>query len=281
MSSWSRDDFMIAGATAGILHGLHRRDGTSQYLSISMPNTFSMAPLYVENYIRDNGLVRPDQNVFNRLRDKLARLYLDALPGAPGKVTHRDANKLLAGSLQTQSVDLLLTSPPYLNVVNYGTSNWIRLWWLGLDEVARDSGSGRRKLDATLDHQHNYEAYRDFMRRTFIGTRRVLKKTGVAVFVIGDVTTPGKPSRALAEEVWNDIGTRCGLQLIDVIEDSLASQNKVSRIWGDTKGRATDRDRALVVARSDGTPRTDNAGVDWAELYKDAGPDAAHRRVRQ
>src|SRR5205814_172390 len=31
MSAWSRDDFMIAGAMAGILHGAHRTDGTSQY----------------------------------------------------------------------------------------------------------------------------------------------------------------------------------------------------------------------------------------------------------
>lgn len=142
MSRWSREEFMIAGATAGILHGNHRRDGTSQYLSISMPNTFSMAPGYVRNYIATHGLEQIEQDVFDRLRDKLARLYLDTVAGAAGKVTHQDAVKLLSStSVRPASVDLLLTSPPYLDVVNYGTSNWIRLWWLGLDGLPRTAAS--------------------------------------------------------------------------------------------------------------------------------------------
>ena len=62
--------------TCGIMHGSWRRDATSQYLSISMPNTFSMSPSYVEKFIREKGLTKLDQDVFGRLRDKLARLYL-------------------------------------------------------------------------------------------------------------------------------------------------------------------------------------------------------------
>lgn len=282
VSKWSQVDFMVAGATAGILHGAHRSDGTSQYLSISMPNTFSMAPGYVEKFIRDNGLVRLDQNVFECLRDKLARLYLDAQDGPNGHVTNRDANAVLGGeALKRGSVDLLLTSPPYLDVVNYGTSNWIRLWWLGVDDVARDAGAGRRKLDAKLDHQHGYKSYVEFMRRTFNGTRRVLSPTGVAVFVIGDVAAPGRPSRALAEEVWDEVGESTGLQLHDIIEDSLPAQNKVSRIWGETKGQATTRDCILILCHKDGEPKVQVGDIDWTEPYKDGGPDAAHNRVRR
>ena len=281
MSSWTRNEFMIAGATAGILHGAHRSDGTSQYLSISMPNTFSMSPSYVRNYIKDNGLVKLDQNVFECLRDKLARLYLDAHAGAPGTVHKGDANALLRRStLKAGSVQLLLTSPPYLHVMNYGTANWIRLWWLGLEDVGRNSGAGRRSLDAKLDHRHNYESYRDFMLQTLKGTRRVLSRRGTAVFVIGDVASPGRASFALAQQVWNDVGNQTGLRLVDVIEDSLATHNKVSRIWGETKGKATERDCILVLARADGDPAVDDTSLDWDEPYKDAGPDAAHLRLR-
>ena len=80
---------MIGGALAGIMHGSHRRDGTSQYLSISMPNTFSMSPTYVEKFIRENGLVKLDQDVFECLRDKLARLYLDDIAGCRAVPTTR------------------------------------------------------------------------------------------------------------------------------------------------------------------------------------------------
>ena len=86
---------MIGGALAGIMHGSFRRDGTSQYLSISMPNTFSMSPAYVKKYIEENRLIAPDQDVFECLRTKLARLYLDAIDGHDGRAFTEDASTLL------------------------------------------------------------------------------------------------------------------------------------------------------------------------------------------
>jgi len=282
VARWSQEDLMIGGGLAGIMHGSHRRDGTSQYLSISMPNTFSMSPAYVEKYIREKGLVTPDQDVFECLRDKLARLYLDDIAGGDGRAYSQDASSLLHGrSLQAGSADLIVTSPPYLRVVNYGTANWIRLWLLGLDEVGRERGAGRRSLNAALDHRHTYTSYRDFLLRTLRGVRRVLNQDGVAVLVIGDVADPGKAPLPLAAQIWQDVGGETGLHLLDLIEDHLPVQNKVSRIWGETKGQATDRDCALVLARDDGHPEAGSEIIDWEEAYKDGGPDAAHARVKK
>jgi DNA methylase len=280
ITAWSSDELMISGALAGIMHGSHRRDGTSQYLSISMPNTFSMSPTYVQNYIRENGLVKLDQDVFECLRDKLARLYLDDITGLPGRAHHLDATSLLNNrSMKARKVDLIVTSPPYLQVVNYGTANWIRLWLMGLDEVGRESGAGRKKLDEVLDHRHTYTSYKQFLCRILQSVRGVLKPHGVAVFVIGDVADPGKDPLPLAAKIWQDVGSKTGLQLIKLIEDHLPVQNKVSRIWGETKGQATARDCALVLARDDGEPYIGPEAIDWDEPYKDGGPDAAHVRL--
>ncbi|GIG53332.1 DNA methyltransferase [Demequina activiva] len=282
ITSWSREEFMLAGSLAGIMHGGWRRDGTSQYLSISMPNTFSMSPTYVEKYIREKGLQKLDQDVFERLRDKLARLYLDDIGDEVGVAHHADAATLLEGSkIAEQSVDLVLTSPPYLQVVNYAQSNWIRLWLLGTDEVGREQGAGRKQLDAVLDHRHTYASYCRFMQKTALGIQRVLKRDGVAVLVIGDVKDPGKENALpLAKQMWDDIGDQTGLRLLELVEDELPQQSKVSRIWGDTKGQATSRDCALVLTHMDGKPDLGNASVDWDEPWKEGGPDAAHERLR-
>jgi DNA methylase len=280
--NWCQEEFMVCGALAGIMHGSHRRDGTSQYLSISMPNTFSMSPTYVKKYIEEKHLIAPDQDVFECLRDKLARLYLDAIDGPDGRTFMQDASSLLMrGRVKPASVDLIVTSPPYLQVVNYGTANWIRLWLLGLDEVGREHGAGRRSLDAALDHRHTYTSYRDFLLRTLRGIRRVLKQSGVAVLIIGDVADPGKTPVPLAAKIWHDVGDQTGLRLLYLMEDHLALRNKVSRIWGDTKGHATNRDCILVLARDDGHPSTDSEVIDWDEPYKDGGPDAAHARLTE
>jgi hypothetical protein len=265
----------------GIMHGAHRRDGSSQYLSISMPNTFSMSPSYVAKFIEDNHLMAPDQDVFERIREKLARLYLDAIDGPTGETNAKDASTLLTdGTIKPHSVDLVVTSPPYLQVVNYGTANWIRLWLLGIDEVGRDQGAGRKTIDAALDHRHTYATYSQFILRILFGIERVLTKNGVAAVVIGDVADPGKTPRPLAAQIWEDIGRKTNLQLLELIEDHLPIEKKVSRIWGDTKGQATDRDCVLVLSRKGKSPTSGPNVVDWDEPYKDGGPDAAHARLR-
>jgi hypothetical protein len=282
ITSWSPRDVMLAGVVAGILHGARRSDGSSMYLSISMPNTFSMPPEYVRRFIRENGLTKPEQNVFDCVREKLARIYLDSVEGSPGETHKVDASRLLApgGGLKASNVDLVITSPPYLRVVNYGTSNWIRLWWLGIDNVSTHGGAGRKVLDAELDHRHTYETYKDFMLRIFTGIRRILKRDGVAVVVIGDVARPGHESVNLGGQLWSDVGERTGLRLVDQIEDSLPADGKVSRIWGDTKGKATDQECVLVLGREDGEIR-DPREVGWDEPYRDGGPDKAHARARR
>ncbi|WP_349878822.1 DNA methyltransferase [Micromonospora sp. HUAS YX12] len=281
LTQWTSEAAMLAGSLAGIMHGSFRRDGTSQYLSISMPNTFSMSPTYVEKFIREKGLVAPDQDVFERLRDKLARLYLDSIDGPDGTVFFSDAPDLmLSNSVQPGSVDLIVTSPPYLQVVNYGTANWIRLWLLGIDDVGRERGRGRKKLDADLDHRHNYDSYRNFLLRTLLGIQRVLKRDGVAAVVIGDVADPGKEALPLAKKIWDDVGVKTELRLVELIGDRLPVESKVSRIWGDTKGQATERDCILVLTQQDGEPWDGPGVIDWDEPYKDAGPDAAHVRLK-
>jgi site-specific DNA-methyltransferase (adenine-specific) len=275
--------FIIAGSLAGIMHGSWRNDGTSLYLSISMPNTFSMSPTYVRKFIAEHGLEKLPQDVFERLRDKLARLYLDDIAGTVGDVFHEDATKLMGtGPLKPGTVDLVVTSPPYLQVMNYGTANWIRLWLLCLDEVSREQGEGRKNLDAKLDHKHRYDGFKDFMLRTFKGIERVLKKNAVAIVVIGDVANPGDTEAlALAGTVWEDLKDQTGLESMELIEDYLKPENKVSRIWGETKGEATNRDCALVLKRRGGDPYIADGEISWEEPYKDAGPDAAHSRLRE
>jgi hypothetical protein len=278
---WNAVESLVAGALAGIMHGSHRRDGTSQYLSISMPNTFSMSPSYVAKYIREKALVAPAQNVFELLRNKVSRLYLDAVDGPDGSASNSDASLLLTDQrLAERSVDLLLTSPPYLQVVNYGTSNWIRLWLLGIEEVGRERGAGRRSLDAALDHRHTYSSYLGFMSRVLSGVDRVLAPNGVAAIVIGDVANPGKEAVPLAAKIWEDVGSATGLKLIQIVEDHLPVQSKVSRIWGETKGQATERDCVLLLTRPKAEIPDLTNPISWDEPYKDGGPDAAHERVR-
>ena len=73
-----RTDRFLLGALAGILHGK-----TPSYLSTIMPNTFSMAPRYVCDFVARTGYEPPARDAFDALAAKLDRLYRQPLPTAP------------------------------------------------------------------------------------------------------------------------------------------------------------------------------------------------------
>ncbi len=79
-----RTDRFLAAAVTGILHGK-----SASYLSVLMPNTFSMAPRYVRDFAARTDFASPERDVFDGLGKKLDRLFrqlppTDRGPCAPG-----------------------------------------------------------------------------------------------------------------------------------------------------------------------------------------------------
>lgn len=61
------------------LGGMHGDSGKPSYMSIPMPNTFSMSPNYVKKYINTHRLTPPTHDAFEVIRYRLERLYIDRL----------------------------------------------------------------------------------------------------------------------------------------------------------------------------------------------------------
>ncbi len=253
-----RTDAMLLASLTGILHGNHARDPRkSRCLSISMPNTFSMAPGYIRRFARAKKLRKYPFDAFERLRSRLEHLYTDGITDVRGRGVQSDALDI-SRHLAPGSVKLVVTSPPYLNVVRYGKFNWIRLWLLG-ESVDRVDGSLKGHLDLSLQVEKtdrqlglsdrlNYRRYCEFLRLSLVECARVLRDDGLCVVTIGDVET-NQHDRRLGLEVWNDIAADVPLTHVTTIDDWIDTSIKVSRIWGETKGRATKVDRVLVLRK--------------------------------
>src|SRR3989338_7368449 len=121
--NWRRSnvDAFITSMILGIMQGK-----TKGYLSLSMPNTFSMSPDYIRKFVAEHKLRRPKRDAFKLLRLKLERCY--QRPKTKGKAYNQDVRHMT--KIKTESVDLIMTSPPYTRVISYGRYNWIRLWFL-------------------------------------------------------------------------------------------------------------------------------------------------------
>ena len=254
-----RADRFLLGALAGVLHGK-----TPSYLSTIMPNTFSMAPRYVRDFVARTGYEPPARDAFDALAAKLDRLYRQPLPTAAGIALHGDART--AGHRARQALKahglpdrarLVVTSPPYLRVLKYGYYNWLRTWLLGFDAHA---------IDAELDAAHRREPYLQFLREVLADLRPALTDDGIAVVVIGDVELDrGKPSLegiGLAERVWEEAALPAGYRLAGLVRDEVAANRKMTRLWGDQAGQATKTDRILVLGATETGRRRALAGAD-------------------
>lgn len=238
------EDVFIRGVILGIMHGKHRRDGSTNYLSIDMPNTFSMSPGYVARFVEKHKLQKKPVDVFGQLRHRATWLLRDGIPfmQQAHSVQLGDATSLpsILADIDFRERAAIVTSPPYLGVLRYGAFNWIRLWFLGYEPG---------EIDARLDTTDSMDRYLSFMTSFLLAAAQVLDQGAPLAMVIGDVVENGQHVQ-LAPRVWEELEDVVPFSRKALYVDDFNENDKTTRIWGeDRKGRATPTERILVVVR--------------------------------
>ncbi len=260
---WRNNDIdaFLTMVLMGALHGQ-----SSGFLSLSMPNTFSMSSNYIREYIAKNNLKRPKRNAFEVIRHRCKRFLKNGkLPGK-GIAIHGDVRDLdERKEIEKDSVKMIFSSPPYLKVIKYGLYNWIRLWWLI---------GNHESIDDKLDDEHSIKPYLVFMKNVLEKTLPLLdKKSGFSCWVIGDVKDLN-----LAKVVWEEVGSKIELidsdnqiqryKLLGIIVDNIDDKEKVTKLWNsdeDKSGKATLTDRILIICPESSKVNIygDNLSIDW------------------
>jgi len=267
-SSPGVDSFLVA-VLMGALHG-----GSSGFLSLPMPNTFSMGWGYIERKIKEDPekWSCPDRDTFEVLRVRVERqLGKGPLPGS-GTAIYGDVRDL-DQKIEHDTVQLLFTSPPYLKVIKYGLYNWIRLWFL------TESGS-HKEVDKVLDDTHALSEYLDFMREAMTATLPLLdRERGISCWAIGDVK-----GLNLAWEVWYhaargielkaEDGSTIRYKIIAILEDSIPEEQKVTKIWKTMVHRVVLVDENGEVAEVIGEYSEESEAKDAAKETKSSGGQA-------
>ncbi|WP_435101789.1 DNA methyltransferase [Halarchaeum sp. P4] len=261
----SREATYLRAIVCGILHG-----PSEMFLSLSTRDTFSGSIDYVKEYAEDHDLERPNRDIRpSALRkQELVTKDFDALPdNRETRVEQADARDTC---LPANSVDLVVTSPPYMRVLDYSWNNWLRLWWLGVDRSTE-----REDLTLTSDES----TYRTFVANTLQELERLLTDDGYAIIVVGDVRKRYSDrieyintAQLFAEEALKhtDLLPR---QIIDDEYDlqhrNYARANRLKYGYDiDDKAEeaASKLDRCLILSpHKDTLPPASNVTVPWAE----------------
>ena len=134
------------------------------------------------------------------------------------------------------SVQLTVTSPPFLDVVQYANDNWLRCWFNALDA---DAIAGNMTMSRTITE------WRTRMSAVFAELYRVTRAGGHVAFEVGEV----RKGKIRLEEHVVPVGLAAGFDCEAVLINQ-QQFTKTANIWGvDNNASGTNSNRIVVFKK--------------------------------
>ncbi len=186
----------------------------------------------------DRNQIPPQRNVAELILKK-SRILLSDCDAKTRKNLEKNFSRALlltepsssTPQIPDQSVSLVVTSPPFLDVVDYAGDNWLRCWFVGIDAK-----------NVKLTVPRKLEDWQIAMTEVFRELRRVLKPGGHVAFEVGEI----RGGKIKLEETILPCGIAAGLnpELILINDQKFT---KTANCWGvDNNSKGTNTNRIVV-----------------------------------
>jgi len=173
-----------------------------------------------------------DKDIKKLILRKTRQLLKDCDAIAYPKINYLLLNKVAkyTSEIPNNFIKLIVTSPPFLDVVNYSQDNWLRCWFnnINIEEVEK-----KLTLCRTI------ECWANEMKETFKEFYRILKQDWFIAFEVGEVKNWKIKLDEVIAQIWNETWFTYLWTLIN-----LQKFTKTSNIWGisnNSKGTNTNR----------------------------------------
>ena len=171
----------------------------------------------------------PDNFTFNLFLSK-ANEYLIRLTEYSQKINGNNYLKLFNTDsrnmlmLDNNSIDIIITSPPYANTYDYYLYHKFRKRWLDLDvHFAQYNEIGSRREYSSL--KKPAEQWTIDLKKCFLEMYRVIKNGGMAFIVIGDSVI--RKELIKIDEVIVDFMPEIGFEVCNIISSDLSQHSKI------------------------------------------------------
>lgn len=157
--------------------------------------------------------------------------FLQCSPDKPRILTSGSA---MTPEIPSGSVSLVVTSPPFLDIVNYEQDNWLRCWFLGIDP---------KNVEITMEK--GLDGWKHAMTAVFQELYRMLKPGGYVAFEVGEV----RGGKIKLEESVVPCGHDVGLEpCLILINDQIFT--KTANCWGvDNNSKGTNTNRIVLFRK--------------------------------
>ncbi len=149
---------------------------------------------------------------------------------------NKDARK--TKEIPDNFVQLTVTSPPFLDIVQYAKDNWLRGWFNGINikEVEK-----KATMSKTIDE------WKNVMQGVFNELYRITKQGGYVAFEVGEV----KNGKIKLEEYVAPLGIKAGFKLLGIIINE-QEFTKTANIWGvKNNNKGTNSNRIVLLKKGE------------------------------
>ena len=226
-----RGESLLLSCLLGILH--HQRPGFLSYPSSHLVPYLRSRSFPRERFPEMYGY----RDVRSRMERKLARTFSRVPPdffgtGASAEVVHNPRNDDV---VIPDGVDTIITSPPYMNALDYVRDNRLRLWLL----------SGRHGFCHADESVRSASGFGRLMVRLLDRASSALAAGGYCVLVVGETTARSDFLSHPARLVLEAAHSFSMLRVADVFRDAIPDVRRSRR-----NGRATKNEVVIVLRKS-------------------------------
>jgi len=148
-----------------------------------------------------------------------------------GLFPEKDASE--TGEIAGESIDLTVTSPPFLDIVQYSKDNWLRCWFNSLDT---------RQIEQQITMARTVEGWSAKMGRVFEELYRITKPGGWVAFEVGEV----RKGKVRLDDYVIPLGLKAGFSCPGVVVNR-QEFTKTANIWGVNNNQSGTNSNRIVL----------------------------------
>jgi hypothetical protein len=206
-----RDDPFAFSCLMGILH--HQRPGFLSYPSSHLVPYLRSKKFPAEEF-SDLYTYRP---LRPRLLAKVSRAFKRS--ATVGSGTAQIVKETIENVCFPKQVDAIITSPPYMNALDYGRDNRLRLWFV--DPSAADH----------IDEQtpSTNAEFAETMNALALKATKSLKPGGYCILIVGDVVSRGTTAHPAETAMEIFLALDSSFRLLSILNDSIPDVRRSRR----------------------------------------------------
>ncbi len=132
------------------------------------------------------------------------------------------------------AVDLVVTSPPFLDIVQYAADNWLRCWFAGIEPAV-----------VAIDMHRTEDAWTAMVQRVLAELARVVRPGGHVAFEVGEV----RGGKVLLERLVWSAADGLPFERLGVMVNA-QEFTKTANCWGvDNGAKGTNTNRIVLLKR--------------------------------